>query len=223
GNLPPSVRDICTWSRTPCPSQVLGISWKGQGLYTSAARDLRGHISMTSKAVKKRIDVRETILREATRLFGERGFGGVALRDVAKACNIPLSTPSSHFALKLNLQEAVFQRAVEIIIKRSLPSRLGIGSPKLRFRRYLANVVELILSDLPEIKVLDREFQELDKPSNFNIVVRTFRDGPTMDSLMFLAQLATDTNSDILKSITPVRLIQMAFASIYGVVKMRSV
>jgi AcrR family transcriptional regulator len=175
---------------------------------------------MTSK---KRIEVREAILREATRLFGERGFGGVALRDVAKACNIPLSTLSSHFALKLNLQEAVFQRAVEIIIKRSLPSRLGIGSPKLRFRRYLANVVELILSDLPEIKVLDREFQELDKPSNFNIVVRTFRDGPTMDSLMFLAQLATDTNSDILKSITPVRLIQMAFASIYGVVKMRSV
>jgi len=175
---------------------------------------------MTSK---KRIEVREAILREATRLFGERGFGGVALRDVAKACDIPLSTLSSHFALKLSLQEAVFQRAVEIIIKRSLPSRLGTGSPKLRFRRYLANVVELVLSDLPEMKVLDREFQELDKPSTFNIVVRTFRDGPTRNSMMFLAQLATDTNSDILKSISAVRLIQMAFASIHGVVKMRSV
>lgn len=178
---------------------------------------------MKSKALKKRTDVRERILREATRLFGERGFGGVALRDVAKACDIPLSTLSSHFALKLSLQEVVFQRAVEIIIKRSLPSRLGIGSPKLRFRRYLANVVELILSDLPEMKVLDREFQELDKRSTFNIVARTFGDRPTMDSLMFLAKLATDTNSDILRSISAVRLIQIAFASIYGVVKLRSV
>jgi AcrR family transcriptional regulator len=183
----------------------------------------QGHISMSSKAVKRRIDVRETILREATRLFGERGFGGVALRDIAKACDIQLSTLSSHFARKLSLQEAVFQRAVQIIIKRSLPSRLGIGSPKQRFRRYLAKAVELTLSDLPEMKVLNREFQELDKPSTFNIVVRTFGDRATMDSLMFLAKVAKDTNSGILKSISAVRLIQMAFASIYGIVKLRSV
>src|SRR5271155_3606947 len=117
---------------------------------------------MRSKAVKKRTDVRERILREATRLFGERGFGGVALRDIAKACDIPLSTLSSHFARKRDLQEVVFQRAVEIIIKRDLTSRLAIGTPKKRFRRYLTNVVELFLSDLPEMKVLDREFQELD-------------------------------------------------------------
>jgi AcrR family transcriptional regulator len=70
---------------------------------------------MTSKAKETRADVRERILCEATRLFGERGFGGVALRDIAKACDIPLSTLSSHFALKRSLQEVVFQRAVEII------------------------------------------------------------------------------------------------------------
>jgi AcrR family transcriptional regulator len=178
---------------------------------------------MTSKTAKKRIDARETILREATILFGERGFGGVALRDIAKACDMQLSTLSSHFALKLSLQEAVFQRAVQIIIKRSLPSKLGIGSPKKRFKRYLAKAVELSLSDLPELKLLDREFQEIDKPSTFNIVVRTFGDRETMDSLRFLAKVAQDTNSDILKSISAVRLIQMAFASIYGIVKLRSV
>jgi AcrR family transcriptional regulator len=178
---------------------------------------------MTSKAAKKRIDARETILREATRLFGERGFGGVALRDIAKACNIQLSTLSSHFPRKLSLQEAVFQRAVQIIIKRSLPSGLGIGTPRKRFKRYLARAVELNLSDLPEMKVLDREFQELDKPSTFNIVVRTLSDPATMESLTFLANVARDTNSDILKSISAVRLTQMAFASIYGIVKLRSV
>ena len=178
---------------------------------------------MMSKAGKKRIDARETILREATRLFGEHGFGGVALRDIAKACNIQLSTLSSHFALKLTLQEAVFQRAVQTIIKQSLPSRLGMGTPEQRFKRYLAKAVELSLSDLPEMKVLNREFQELDKPSTFKIVVRTLEDPATLDSLTYLAKVAQDTNSDILKSISAIRLIQIAFASIYGIVKLRAV
>src|SRR5580704_14680772 len=132
---------------------------------------------MSSKPKKTtRVAVKDKILCEATGLFGERGFGGVALRDIAKACDIPLSTLSSHFARKRSLQEAVFQRAVEIIVKRDLTSRLTIGSPKQRFRRYLANVVELFLSDIPEMKLLDREFQELDKPSTFDRLVRTSRE-----------------------------------------------
>jgi AcrR family transcriptional regulator len=171
---------------------------------------------------KTRVDVRETILCEATRLFGERGFGGVALRDIAKACDIPLSTLSSHFARKRNLQEVVFQRAVEIIVKRGLTSRLTIGGPKQRFRRYLANVVELFLSDLPEMKLLDKEFQELDKPSTFDRLVRTSREPASMDSLMLVAELARDTKSDILSAIPAVELMQMVFAAIYGIVKLRS-
>jgi AcrR family transcriptional regulator len=171
---------------------------------------------------KTRVDVRERIICEATRLFGERGFGGVALRDIAKACDIPLSTLSSHFARKRSLQEVVFQRAVEIIVKRDLTSRLTIGSPKQRFRRYLANVVELFLSEIPEMKLLDREFQELDKPSTFDRLVRTSREPTSMNSLMFLAELAQDTKSDILKSIPAIELMQMVFAAIYGIVKLRS-
>jgi AcrR family transcriptional regulator len=166
---------------------------------------------------KTRVDVRERIICEATRLFGERGFGGVALRDIAKACDIPLSTLSSHFARKRS-----FQRAVEIIVKRDLTSRLTIGSPKQRFRRYLANVVELFLSEIPEMKLLDREFQELDKPSTFDRLVRTSREPTSMNSLMFLAELAQDTKSDILKSIPAIELMQMVFAAIYGIVKLRS-
>ena len=71
---------------------------------------------MTSKAKKTtRVAVKDRILCEATRLFGDRGFGGVALRDIAKACDIPLSTLSSHFPRKQDLQLVVFQRAVEIV------------------------------------------------------------------------------------------------------------
>ncbi len=144
------------------------------------------------------------------------------MRDIAKACDIPLSTLSSHFARKRNLQEVVFQRAVEIIVKRGLTSRLTIGDPKQRFRRYLANVVELFLSDLPEMKLLDKEFQELDQPSTFDRLVRTSREPTSMNSLTLVAELARDTKSDILRAIPAVELMQMVFAAIYGIVKLRS-
>ena len=179
---------------------------------------------MASKAKKTtRVVVKERILCEATRLFGERGFGGVALRDIAKACDIPLSTLSSHFPRKHDLQEVVFKRAVEIIIKRDLTSRLATGSPKQRFRRYLVNVVELFLSDLPEMKVMDREFQELDKRSTFDLMARTSRDRMSMESQKFIADLAENTKSDILESISADQLMRMVFAGIYGMVKLRPV
>jgi AcrR family transcriptional regulator len=179
---------------------------------------------MTSKTRNTtRVVVKDRILCQATRLFGERGFGGVALRDIAKACDIPLSTLSSHFPRKRDLEEMVFQRAVEIVIKRDLTSRLATGTPKQRFRRYLVNVVELFLSDLPEMKVMDREFQELDKPSTFDLLARTARDRVSMESQKFIAELAESTKSDILKSISAVHLTRMVFAAIYGIVKLRSV
>lgn len=177
---------------------------------------------MAGQARKARDTVRERILCEATRLFGERGFGGVALRDIAKACDIPLSTLSSHFARKQDLQDVVFQRAVELIIKRDITSGLKTGSPKQRFRRYLVNVVDSFMSDLPEMRLLDREFQELDKPATFNRMVRTSQERPAMESSLFLAKLAKDTKSNILKSIPAVQLTQMVFAAIYGIVKLRS-
>lgn len=182
----------------------------------------RRQSSMTRKTKKTRAEVRANILCQATRLFAERGFGGVALRDIAKACDIPLSTLSSHFARKQDLQDFVLLRAVELILKRDIAAGLAIGSAKQRFRRYLVNVIELFMSDLPEMMLLDREFQELDKPSTLNRMVRTSREQPAMDSAVFMAKVAKDTGSDVLKSISAIQLIHMVFAAIYGIVKLRS-
>jgi AcrR family transcriptional regulator len=177
---------------------------------------------MIRKAKTPRLDVREQILCQATRLFGQRGFGGVALRDIAKASGIPLSTLSSHFARKRSLQVAVIERAIDYIIKSNLNAQLTHGSPQTRFRRYLVNLVELFLSDVPEIKVLDREFQELDKASTFDRVVRVAQDRRATESMMSIAELAKNTKSDILKLIPAVQLTHMLFAAIYGMVKLRS-
>jgi hypothetical protein len=84
------------------------------------------------------------------------------------------------------------------------------------------NLVELFLSDVAEIKVLDRECQDLDKASTFERVVRVAQDRPATESLMFLAALAKNTKSDILKSIPAVQLTQMIFPAVYGMVNLRS-
>jgi hypothetical protein len=80
-----------------------------------------------------------------------------------------------------------------------------------------------MLSDLPEMKVLDRQLQDLDRPETLNAVVATFGNRPTMDSIDFIAGLASDTNSDILKVIPAIRLVQLVFAAIYGIVKLRPI
>jgi AcrR family transcriptional regulator len=178
---------------------------------------------MKTKGVKNRPDVREKILWTATRLFGDRGFDAVTLRDIASACDIPLSTLSSHFALKQSLQNAVFLRAIEVTFEREVIPTLASGSPKQRLRKYVTSIVDLMLSDLPEMKVLDRQLQDLDRPETLNAVVATFGNRPTMDSIDFIAGLASDTNSDILKVIPAIRLVQLVFAAIYGIVKLRPI
>jgi AcrR family transcriptional regulator len=177
---------------------------------------------MATKAKRSRVDVREQIIGQATKLFGERGFRGVPLRDIAKACGIPLSTLSSHFARKDVLQGAVSQRAVEVIVGRIVDARLAVGSPKQRFRQYLLNIIELFLSDLPEMKILDRELQELDNASTFNIAVNTSRVQKVMEAVKFAGDLIVATKSDIVKFIEPVRLVQLIFAALYGIAKFRS-
>ncbi|MBW1880378.1 MAG: TetR/AcrR family transcriptional regulator [Deltaproteobacteria bacterium] len=68
-------------------------------------------------------DVRERILAEATRLFGEQGYGLTSVRDVARAVGVTNPTLYYHFGSKEGLyleairvhQEAIYDRLVEVV------------------------------------------------------------------------------------------------------------
>src|SRR5271165_136753 len=54
-------------------------------------------------------DTRERIFLAAERLFAERGFDGVSVRDIVQEANVNLAAVSYHFGSKSELMLAVFR------------------------------------------------------------------------------------------------------------------
>ena len=56
---------------------------------------------------------RERLLAAATRLFAQHGFGGVSVRDIARAARANVAAVNYHFDGKLGLYRAVVHSAVQ--------------------------------------------------------------------------------------------------------------
>lgn len=55
-------------------------------------------------------EIRPAILDEAEKLFAQRGFGAVALREIARAAGVNVGSITYHFGDKLGLLEAIYAR-----------------------------------------------------------------------------------------------------------------
>jgi AcrR family transcriptional regulator len=63
---------------------------------------------------------KERILDAAERLFAQRGFHGVSLRDIAQAARVDVALSSYHFGGKRELFTAVFERRAEVLNRERL-------------------------------------------------------------------------------------------------------
>lgn len=57
-----------------------------------------------------RRDTRERVLEAGEVLFAERGFGAVALREIARAADVNVGSVTYHFGSKTGLLEAIYER-----------------------------------------------------------------------------------------------------------------
>lgn len=70
----------------------------------------------TSSPPQKVADkTRRQIVKAAEKLFAEKGFRAMTLRDVTKAARVNLAAVNYHFGSKTNLMRAVIQRRIEPI------------------------------------------------------------------------------------------------------------
>ena len=114
-------------------------------------------------------DVREHILRAATRLFAERGFDGTPLQAVADAVGVRKPSVLYHFASKDALRSAVLDAMIARWTE-VLPTVL-LAAAKDRFDAVLDSITDFFAADPDRARLLMRE--ALDRPDALHTLLAT--------------------------------------------------
>lgn len=104
----------------------------------------------------------DAILREAARLFAERGYNGVSLEDIGAAVGVSGPAVYRHFAGKQALLGAVLVKVSDDLVTGGTRVAAAGSSPEERMRALVAFHVEFALGHADVIRVHDRDVAHLD-------------------------------------------------------------
>ena len=94
------------------PAGALPQRKKNGAMKTASTRKRRPSAPLRRSGARSR-PTRERILDAAERLFAQRGFHGVSIRDITGAAGVDVALANYHFGSKQGLLEAVFLRRAE--------------------------------------------------------------------------------------------------------------
>jgi AcrR family transcriptional regulator len=96
--------------------------------------------------------MKERILQEATRLFTERGYHGVSMRELAEACEVTQAALYYHFRNK----EAVFLTILETYLEETGAAIDAIRSQSGSATEHLTQIVQKLFSQRPDQRAVIR-------------------------------------------------------------------
>lgn len=103
----------------------------------------------------------DAILREAARLFAERGYNGVSLEDIGAAVGVSGPAVYRHFAGKQALLGAVLVKVSEDLVEGGTRVASAGRSAEARMRALIGFHVDFALGHADVIRVHDREVAQL--------------------------------------------------------------
>ncbi len=98
------------------------------------------------------LGMREHILAEAARLFGENGYNGISMREIAQACGVSKAGLYYHFADK----EALFLAIIQAYLQRLSDSLDEITQQGGSTRGQVQRLMEVIFAQPPEERAIIR-------------------------------------------------------------------
>jgi TetR/AcrR family transcriptional regulator, regulator of cefoperazone and chloramphenicol sensitivity len=109
-------------------------------------------------------ETRDRVLKAAERLFADRGFKKVTVRDICRAARANVAAVNYHFGDKLGLYREVLQSAIDGMRGTNDTAReAGVGQPPdEQLRRYIAIFVHRVLTPGNDTihKLINREMND---------------------------------------------------------------
>jgi AcrR family transcriptional regulator len=122
---------------------------------TSAKRGA-GRLPARADGEDEEDGTRDRILKTAERLFAERGFNGVSVRDLAGAANVNVASIGYHFRNKEGLLAEVYRRHCEPMIEERLRG-LEAAAPLAGAARVAAIIEAFVRPALSQVDVEEGE------------------------------------------------------------------
>ena len=100
------------------------------------------------------VDVRERILREATRLFAEKGYGSTSVRELVEAAGVTKPTLYYHFGNKDSLFLKVVHAHLDNMERMVHDLLARPGTVRERLHRFISRYVEDALANPHAVRLL---------------------------------------------------------------------
>ncbi|KAA9110815.1 TetR/AcrR family transcriptional regulator [Microbacterium rhizomatis] len=110
---------------------------------------------------RAKADRQSALLREAARLFADRGFAGVSLEDLGAAVGVSGPAVYRHFANKQALLGAILVRVSERLLTGGRSVVAALDDADAQLEALVRFHVDFALADADVIRVQDRELESL--------------------------------------------------------------
>lgn len=112
----------------------------------------------------------DDVIREAGRLFAERGYHGTSMRDLGKALGLRGSSLYSHVASKEDLLVDVVERGASLFNDSAARALATEGTSADRLHRLIAGHVDVVIDHLDEARTFLNEARSLDQAHRRKVI-----------------------------------------------------
>jgi TetR/AcrR family transcriptional regulator, cholesterol catabolism regulator len=103
----------------------------------------------------------DLILRAATAVFAEKGFGGASVRDIAARAHISFPRIYYYLQNKEQLLYLVSRHVLERLLNCAQDRLEQVADPEQRLRVFIESHVQTLTENLPAVKVMVRDVRSL--------------------------------------------------------------